>query len=172
MAYVYVSIGSNIDRYRHVAAALDALQVQFGALDLSPVYESESVGFDGNPFLNLVAGFHCQLAVAELATALRAIEYAHGRRPDAPKFGSRTIDIDILTVDAQTGDIDGVRLPRAEIIENAFVLLPLAQLAGDVLHPTAGKTYRHLWQEYDQSSQQLWPVDFQWQGRIISTAAA
>jgi len=56
MKRVYISIGSNIERYRHVSAALDALAGWFGELAISPVYESESVGFDGSDFLNLVVG--------------------------------------------------------------------------------------------------------------------
>ncbi|MEP2616097.1 2-amino-4-hydroxy-6-hydroxymethyldihydropteridine diphosphokinase, partial [Marinobacter alexandrii] len=51
---VYISIGSNVDRERYVTAALDALANWFGGLEISPVYESEAVGFNGSPFLNLV----------------------------------------------------------------------------------------------------------------------
>ena len=56
MAHVLLSLGSNIDRYTHLSAALDALQQAYGELQISPVYESEAVGFDGDHFLNLVVG--------------------------------------------------------------------------------------------------------------------
>jgi 2-amino-4-hydroxy-6-hydroxymethyldihydropteridine diphosphokinase len=164
LALVYVSIGSNIDRYRRIGACLDALSKQFGALVLSPVYESESVGFSGDPFLNLVARFHCQQSVGELSAALRQIEHDNGRRRTGPKFSSRAMDIDILTYDQCVGAIDGVELPRGEITENAFVLQPLADIAGSELHPLLARSYSALWQDYDQSSQQLWPVEFRWRG--------
>lgn len=170
MAHVYVSIGSNINRYQHVGAALDALSTHFGELQISPVYESKSVGFDGSDFLNMVAGFDSDLAVGELSTLLRRVEYDNGRRRDGPKFAPRTLDIDILTYDNSVGDIDGVLLPREEINYNAFVLLPLADIAENVLHPVSKQTYGAMWAAYDKASQQLWPVDFKWRGDLISSA--
>ncbi len=167
MAKVYVSIGSNIDRFRHVTAALDALQDEFGQLEVSSVYESEAVGFEGDCFLNLVAGFNTGLAVGSLSARLKKIEERNGRIKNAPKFCSRTLDIDILTYDDLVGEEDGVRLPRAEILENAFVLWPLAEVANSQMHPEALKTYGQLWQEFDRP-QRLWPIDFTWQGAVIS----
>ncbi|MCK5885115.1 MAG: 2-amino-4-hydroxy-6-hydroxymethyldihydropteridine diphosphokinase, partial [Alcanivorax sp.] len=66
---------------------------------------------------------------------------------------------------------DGVELPRAEILKNAFVLRPLADIAPDELHPVCCESYRSLWQSY-QKDQKLWPVDFTWQGRQISSSGA
>ncbi len=172
MAWVYVSIGSNINRYLHVSSSLDALSERFGELVISPVYESESVGFDGSNFLNLVAGFQCQDSVAQLSVSLRKIEYDNDRRRDGPKFGPRTLDIDILTYDDKVGDINGISLPRDEITKNAFVLLPLVNIAAENRHPALNKTYRELWQQYDQTSQKLWPVDFEWRGEKISHSAS
>ena len=165
MAHVFVSIGSNIDRYRHIVAALDALTDEFGALQLSRVYESEAVGFDGDNFLNLVAGFTTDLSVGALNRLLHAIEDRHGRRRDVARFSARTLDIDILTYDDQVGCIDGVELPREEILKNAFVLLPLVDVAAEQLHPVLQRSYRDLWRDYDQNSQPLWPVEFRW-GRL------
>ena len=170
MAWVYVSIGSNIDRYRHISRSLDALHACFGELAISPVYESEAVGFAGDNFLNLVVGFHCQSTVAQLSAALRQIEHDNGRRRDGPKFGSRTLDIDILTYDDRVGEVDGVSLPRDEITKNAFVLLPLVDIAADSRHPKLNKRYVELWRSYDQVSQKLWPVDFEWCGKKISSS--
>ena len=169
MPQVYLSIGSNINRYQHISASLDALDKRFDGIIISPVYESEAVGFEGDNFLNLVVGFYCHLSVGELAKELRDIEHDNGRRRDGPKFGPRTLDIDILTYGDEVGHIDGVDLPRDEIVKNAFVLLPLFDIAPEDTHPQAHKTYASLWQEYDQSSQKLWPVDFDWRGEKIST---
>jgi len=167
MPYVYVSIGSNIEQQRHISACLDALKEHFGELALSPVYESEAVGFEGENFYNLVAGFSTGLGVAELARLLRLIEAENGRKRNGPKFSARTLDIDILTYDNLTGTVEGVLLPRDEILHNAFVLLPLAELAPEDRHPSLKVTYQALWEDYDKKSQKLWKIPFQWQGRSL-----
>ena len=171
MPRVYISIGSNIDRERHITAALAALDDWFEELLISSVYESESVGFDGSPFYNLVVGVDTGLAVAELSGRFKQLEADNGRRRDAPKFSARTLDLDILTYDEEVGTVDGVELPRGEILKNAFVLLPLAEIAPADTHPVCGKRYQDLWQAYDRD-QKLWTVDFTWQGRQISRSAA
>ena len=170
MARVYISVGTNIERRKHVLAALDALQGWFGDLILSPVYESEAVGFDGEPFLNLVVGVDTRLRVGELSVRFKQLEADNGRRRDLPKFSGRTLDLDILTYDDHVGQTDGVELPRGEILKNAFVLKPLADIAPDDLHPVCGQTYLQLWQSYDRN-QKLWTIDFTWQGRVISRAS-
>ena len=162
MPRVFLSLGSNIDARRHLAAALDALAERFGALGLSPVYESPAVGFEGDNFLNLVVGIDTGLAVGELARELRAIEDANQRQRGAAKFCSRTLDIDILTHGDSLGVIDGVQLPRDEILRYAFVLRPLADLAPDVLHPGLHIPYRQLAAELCLPDQPLWRVPFAW----------
>lgn len=164
---VYISIGSNIDRERYISAALDALQGEFGELSLSSVYESEAVGFDGEPFLNMVVGVRTGLGVAELSRLFKQLEDDNDRQRQQPRFSARTLDLDILTCGRLSGEYGGVKLPRDEILKNAFVLLPLAELAPEETHPENGQTYRSLWQAY-QRSQKLWPVSFYWQGRQIS----
>lgn len=167
---VYISIGSNVDRERYVIAALDALAAWFGELIISPVYDSEAVGFDGSPFLNLVVGVDTGLPVAELSRRFKQLEAENGRRRDVPKFSARTLDLDILTYGDTVGLVDGVELPRSEILKNAFVLRPLADIAPEEVHPVCAKSYGQLWREYS-TGQKLWPVDFNWQGRQISNAA-
>jgi 2-amino-4-hydroxy-6-hydroxymethyldihydropteridine diphosphokinase len=172
MARVFLGIGSNIERERYIVAGLDALQGCFGDLVLSSVYDSAAIGFEGQPFLNLVAGVETGLSVGALARQLRHIEVEHGRPVNATRFSARQLDIDLLTYDDKVGVVDGVELPRAEILENAFVLCPLAELAPLALHPAAGKSYAALWQAYDQASQLLAKVDFEWRGRPISISSA
>lgn len=159
MAQVYVSIGSNIDKQKNISGCLQALAEHFGALVLSPIYESEAVGFDGDNFYNLVAKFETSLSVGELNEQLKAIEDQYGRKRTGPKFSGRTLDIDILTYDDLVGDIDGVQLPRDEITKNAFVLLPMKDIAADELHPELQVTYGRLWFFFDKDSQSLWPVE-------------
>lgn len=163
MSRVYLSLGSNIDSHANIRAGLDDLARELGHIDLSPVYESRAVGFDGGNFLNLVAGFDSDRRVAELADICHRIEAAHGRLRGAKKFASRTLDIDILTHGDAVGCVDGVMLPRAEILKYAFVLQPLADLAGDERHPGLQQTYRELLAKADFSAQPLWQVPFHWQ---------
>lgn len=160
MARVYLGVGSNIDRERYIGSALIALREAFGELVISPVYESEAIGFQGDPFFNLVVGVQTELPVALLQQTIKQIEDANGRERNGPKFSSRTLDIDILTYDDCVGVVDGVQLPRDEIVKNAFVLLPLSNIAGDELHPELKQTYQSLWDQYDQTSQSLRPVPF------------
>ena len=168
---VYISIGSNVDRERHVTVALDALAEAFGNLQLSSVYESESVGFAGSPFYNLVAGIDTDMSVGELARDFKALELQHGRLPGALKFSPRTLDLDILLYGDQVGEVEGVELPRAEVLTNAFVLQPLAEIAPDLRHPVCGHSYATLWQAYN-TPQRLWPVSFLWRGRQLSARCA
>ena len=169
MARVYLSLGSNIDRHHHIATALDALNEVFGELVISSVYESEAVGFEGDSFYNLVVGIHSELTVGELSKMLKTIEDQHGRDRTAPKFGSRSLDIDILTVDSSVGLLDGIQIPRDEILKNAFVLQPLAEIAPSECHPQTGLSYQHHWQAFDKNKQKLWPVEFIWRGDNITT---
>jgi len=163
MPRVYLSLGSNIDRERHLRAAYADLSARYGALVISSVYESVAVGFSGDHFFNLVAGIDTELGVGTLAAQLRAIEEANGRSRIGPKFSSRTLDIDILTYGDACGVIDGVQLPRDEVLKNAFVLQPLAEIAGAERHPETGRSYAEHWADYDKARQQLWIVSFSWQ---------
>ena len=167
MTKVYVSIGSNIDRERHITAALDALAKNFSALEISSVYESEAVGFTGDHFFNLVVGFDTAMKVSELSACLRDVEHINGRNRGLEHFSARTLDIDILTYGYYVGENDGVVLPRAEILENAFVLLPLAEIAPSQEHPVAHQSFSALWLAYSKQ-QKLWTVDFSWRGESIS----
>lgn len=168
MATVYLGLGSNIERERYLVAGLDALQGLFGEMALSSVYDSDAIGFEGQPFLNMAARVSTDLGVGELHRTLRHIEFEHGRPENATRNSARQLDIDILTYDTLVGVIEGVELPRGEILENAFVLQPLAELAPEVLHPVEGKSFADLWQAYDRDSQGLVRTDFQWRGRFIS----
>ncbi|HEX9803962.1 MAG TPA: 2-amino-4-hydroxy-6-hydroxymethyldihydropteridine diphosphokinase [Gammaproteobacteria bacterium] len=161
MARVYVSIGSNIEREANIRGGVADLQERFGELTLSPVYESEAVGFDGDNFYNLVAAFDTGLDVLEVARVLREIEDAHGRTREGPRFSSRTLDIDMLLFDELLLQQGKLELPREEITKNAFVLWPLAEIAPELEHPVLHQTYAELWAAFDKEKQPLWPVEFE-----------
>ena len=159
MTCVYVGIGSNIDRESMIRSSLQRLRDSFGELTISPVYESEAVGFEGDNFFNLVAAFDTDLSVYEVDAILTEIENAHGRDQQQPRFNPRTLDLDLLLYDSLIQDADDIHLPRTDIEEYAFVLYPLADIAADMLHPESGKTFRQMKNESDFHSQNIWKVD-------------
>lgn len=148
MPRVWVSVGSNIDPESHIRGALADLRQTFGELTVSPLYETEAVGFAGDAFLNLVVGFETDERPALLHERLRDIEARHGRRRDGPKFSSRTLDLDLLTYGEAVTDEGGKALPRDEILRYAFVLGPLADVAGEERHPQLGASYAGLWARF------------------------
>jgi len=161
MARVYVSIGSNIERDANIRGGVTDLQKYFGELELSRVYESEAVGFDGDNFFNLVAAFDTDEDVLTVARILHEIENDHGRTREGPRFSSRTLDIDMLLYDDAVLQEGKLELPRDEITKNAFVLWPLAEIAPELKHPVLHKSYTELWDAFDKNKQPLWPVEFE-----------
>ena len=161
MSWIWVSIGSNINREHNTRAAVSALRTVFGDLKLSPVYETEAVGFDGDPFYNLVAGFSTVLTAQETTAIMKDIEAFNGRQQESPKFASRTLDIDLLTYGNSVIEQDGLQIPRDEILKYAFVLKPLADVAPDECHPVDGRSYLELWNNF-QEKQSLKEIAFDW----------
>lgn len=160
MPRIYISLGSNIDRESNTRAGITALREKFGKLELSSVYESEAVGFDGDAFYNMVIACNVKDDVHRTNKALQSIEDANGRERNGPRFSSRTLDLDLLLYDDLVLDEYGLKLPREEILHNAFVLWPLAEIAPELTHPKAGKSYADLWQAFDKSKENLKPIEF------------
>mgnify|MGYP001636532738 CR=1 FL=1 len=143
----YISIGSNIDRDRNIAAGLQSIERVFGNLIPSSIYESAPVGFSGDPFYNLVVGFDSEFDVNTVALNLREIEFAHGRLADSKKFTARTLDLDLLLYGDLVMNEGKLQLPRADIERYAFVLEPLAEIAPGLIHPVLQSSYAELWKK-------------------------
>ncbi len=158
MARIYISLGTNINRETNLRGAVRALTEALGPLQLSSVYESEAVGFVGDAFYNMVVGADTELAVPAVISLFKQIEDNYGRVRDGVKYCGRSLDLDLLVYDSLVCN-EPVELPRGEILQNAFVLQPLAELAPDVLHPVLQQSYQQLWQAYQQP-QKLWVIPF------------
>lgn len=152
MAKAYLSLGSNLEPERHLDAAVKALRETFGEVVLSDWVRTAAIGFDGPDFVNGAAVIETDWDVYRLNDWLHALEDAHGRRRDVPRFSSRTLDIDIVFYDDLILDGPGnLRIPRPEL-KHAFVLQPLAQIAPDFVNPQTGKTLAEAWREFPAES--------------------
>lgn len=160
MPTIYISLGSNINKQQNTRAGINALKQAFGELILSSVYESEAVGFDGDAFYNMVIACQVNTRVHQTNQILRDIEDEHGRDRSVPKFSSRTLDLDLLLYDDLIIDENGLKLPRGEILKNAFVLWPLAEIAPALKHPETGISYAELWSSFDKDKESLKPIEF------------
>lgn len=158
MARIYIGLGTNIDREQNLRAGIQALRERFGELDLSTVYESRAVGFEGENFYNMVIGTHTSQSPREVFETLRAIEHEHGRQRQQPRYSSRTLDLDLLLYNDQTLKEPEFEIPRYDIDEYPFVLQPLAELDPGRKHPGKGKTFAQLWDEFDKSDLGMWSV--------------
>ncbi len=164
---VLLGLGSNIEREPHLRAGLDALADLLTDLRCSPVFESAAVGIKSGPFYNLVVAGQCALSLRDLDRRLKFIEADNGRY--APDRKGLPLDIDVLLYGDLVGNFDGLILPRAEILRNAFVLRPLALLVPERLHPGEQRSFAELWQAA-QIDQHLLPVAFQWRDRELTPA--
>lgn len=165
LTQIYLGLGSNIERERRLCGGLDALASFLKDMRCSAVFESQPVGIKSGPFFNLVVSACTDLPLMELDRRLKSIEADNGRY--APDRKGLPLDIDVLLYGDWVGDFDGLVLPRAEILKNAFVLWPLSLMAPDRVHPETGKTMAELWRDA-QIDQVLEPVRFEWQGQQLT----
>ena len=148
MGTAYLSLGSNIAPTQNLSQAMHALRERFGTVQLSPVYRTGAIGFDGADFLNAAAVLESDLDAHALNDWLHALEAAHGRDRSGPRFNDRTLDIDIVFYDDLVLEGAGnLQVPRDEL-RHAFVLKPLADIAPAFHDPVSGKTLAALWEAH------------------------
>jgi 2-amino-4-hydroxy-6-hydroxymethyldihydropteridine diphosphokinase len=147
----FISVGSNIDKDIYVPASLNALELMFGKLLVSSVYESEPVGFSGDSFYNLVVGFKSSLPISEILQTLRQIESDNGRIRKGQKFSAHTLDLDLILYGDLIVKQGDVQIPRQDIEIYAFVLEPLTEIAPDLQHPLLSISYKKLWENFSKT---------------------
>ena len=162
MATVFLGIGSNESPEENLRLAIRELGNRYGKLELSPVYKSAPIGFDGADFLNLVLRFESDDSALSICNEIELIHNISGRVRGSDKWESRTLDIDLLLYNDLIEDERPVHVPRDDILQYSFVLRPLAEIAPDQVHPVTGRTYLDHWNEFDSKSHPLKEMSVTW----------
>lgn len=146
MKNIYLSLGSNIgDRAQNLALAMDAFALLgVRVVKQSSVYETEPVELrEQDWFLNCVAEIETNLRPQELMQVLLKIERSMGRERTVPK-GPRVMDLDILLFGSELVHESHLEIPHPRMADRRFVLVPLAEISPDAMHPIRKKTIQQL----------------------------
>ena len=151
---VYLGLGSNLgDREANLRHALELLSEDITLERVSSIYDTDPWGYEDQPrFLNCVCGGWTSLSPRGLLTMVKGVERTIGREPSFPN-GPRTIDVDILFYEQQRVIEAGLEIPHPRLAERAFVLIPLAEIAGDHDHPVLRLTVKELLQNIEAGEQ-------------------
>lgn len=139
----FVGLGSNLgDRESYLRRSIELLREEPGidVVAVSTVRETEPVDYLDQPrFMNAAAVVETALAPRALLDRLLAVELALGRRRDGPRYGPRTIDLDLLLYGEETVDESGLEVPHPRLTERRFALEPLHELDPDLVVPGRGR---------------------------------
>ena len=159
----FLCLGSNINPKRHIRFAVQRLQQDFDGVVTSNVYKSSAVGFEGDDFLNMAIMLKTDFSLGELLRYTDTLEKEAGRiRVARGNYDSRTLDVDVVMFGDLTGEHKGRQWPSEDIHENAHVLLPMSEIAGDRDHPALGVNFARLWKEFDSAGQWIKQVEKTW----------
>lgn len=149
---VYLGLGSNLgDRLANLSSARSALAEFLDHPAFSSIYETEPWGYTDQPaFLNQAVSGAAHLTPTQLLKAIKAVEQRLGRQPSF-RYGPRLIDIDILLYRDLILKTTRLEIPHPRLAERAFVLIPLLEIAPDIIHPVLGQTVRQLAARVDAS---------------------
>jgi 2-amino-4-hydroxy-6-hydroxymethyldihydropteridine diphosphokinase len=143
MALAYIGLGANLgDPQAQLRSALSRLdlEVDLRLIAQSRLYRSAPLGPPGQPdYCNAVCAVETTLAPLALLERLQSIEADCGRTRAGPRWGARMLDLDLLMYDALSLDTPRLKLPHPELLKRNFVLAPLAEIAGDLELPGAGR---------------------------------
>lgn len=156
---IYLALGSNLgDRIENLRRGLGALAPDVKVEQISPVYETEPEYVREQPrFLNLVCRAQTTLRPTEILRTAKRIERKLGRQPGV-RYGPRSLDIDLLFYGDRKIETPELIVPHPRMAERAFVLVPLADIAPDFVHPTLGVTIAELMKALGDTSKQVWPA--------------
>ena len=145
MAVVYIGVGSNLgDRYENLERALELLSAKALLQQVSSVYETEPVGYSQQPpYLNLVCRVDTELSPQQLLGKLKKIEHEMGRKASF-RNAPRIIDLDILLYDDIVMESNELTIPHPRLTERAFVLVPLDEIAPELVHSVKRKKITQL----------------------------
>jgi 2-amino-4-hydroxy-6-hydroxymethyldihydropteridine diphosphokinase len=155
---VVLSLGGNKgDREKLLFRAIEQLNDHFQLLKVSKIYETSAWGgVAKGDFLNQLAMISTSLEPEDVLDIIRGIEFDLGRTREEP-WGDRTMDIDILYFGDRTIDTERLKIPHPFIAERKFVLVPLAELLPDKIHPNTGITSSQMLSACeDRSEVQVW----------------
>ena len=159
MAAVYLCLGSNLgERETNLCQALALLSLKANLEQVSSIYETEPVGYRDQPrFLNLVCRLTTDMPPGELLRFAKDIESRLGRVPGRQKNTPRVIDIDILFYGDTIMETPDLTIPHPRLKDRAFVLIPLNEIAPDLIHPQLGERISQLARDVEgQEGVQKW----------------